>query len=125
VGLIPQSEVASVLAGDSSGARAYESYPLTGSPARRLMDDVARLLREGAVARCPHPGEQAFWYLPARMLACAPCVGELAGGAAGTACEACGAPATAVAAWVAGDVPCIAGLCGRCHEIGLVPVAPN
>jgi len=77
--------VASVLAGDSSGARAYESYPLTGSPARRLVDDAARLLRHGAVSRCPHPEQPAFWYLPARTLACAPRPRRILGSAAGAA----------------------------------------
>lgn len=115
-----------MLAGDAPGARACESYPLSGSPARRLVDDAARMLRRGAVARCPHPDEPAFWYLPAGTLACASCVGELAGTAsAGGTCEACGDPASAIVAWVASGVPCIAGLCERCRGIGLVPVAPN
>lgn len=116
-----------MLAGDSSGAWAYESYPLTGSPARRLVDDAARLLRHGAVARCPHPQQPAFWYLPARTLACAPCTGELLDAADGAAarCEVCGEPASAVASWVVGDVPCIASLCERCHATGAVPLIPN
>jgi len=114
-----------VLADDASGARGYQSYPLTGSPARRLHDDAARQLRHGRVPRCPHPERPAFWYLPAGTLACAPCAGELLGADSGTACQACGEPASAVAGWVIGDVPCIAGLCERCQSSGLVPIIPN
>jgi hypothetical protein len=40
-------------------------------------------------------------------------------------CQICTAPATAVAAWVAGDVPCFSHLCEECHGIGFVPVMPN
>ena len=116
-----------MLAGDSSGAHGYRSYPLTGSPARRLLDETARLLGSGAVPRCPHPGEPAFWFLPAGLLACGPCADELFDAAAGTAqaCHACGAPASAVAAWVVEDVPCVAALCEACHSTGLVPIMPN
>ena len=114
-----------MLAGDASAARAYQSYPLPGSPARRLHDDAARLLRRGLVPRCPHPEQPAFWYLPAGTLACAPCIGELLGVGSGTACQACGDPASATAVWVIGDVPCITGLCERCHTSGLVPLIPN
>lgn len=114
-----------MLADESSGAWAYESYPLAGSPARRLVDDAARMLRQDAVARCPHPGEPAFWYLPAGTLACASCVAELLAAATENTCEACGAPAAAFAAWVVSDVPCIAGLCEGCSDIGLVPLVAN
>jgi hypothetical protein len=115
-----------VLAGDSPGARSYQSYPLTGSPARRLQDETARLLGRDGVPRCPHPGEPAFWYLPAGTLACAPCLADLLAGAGpADACQACGAPAAAVAAWMVGDVPCVAGLCAPCHTTGLVPLVPN
>jgi hypothetical protein len=116
-----------VLAGDSSGAHGYQGYPLTGSPARRLQDHTARLLGRGAVPRCPHPDQPVFWFLAIRTLACAPCTGELLGAAGGgeAACQACGQPASAVAAWMVGDVPCIADLCDGCHTTGLVPLAPN
>ena len=116
-----------MLAGSSSGAHGYQSYPLTGSPARRLLDETARLLGSGTVPRCPHPGEPAFWFLPAGLLACGPCAGELLDAAAGAeqSCHACGAPAGAVAAWVVGDVPCVAALCEACHSTGLVPILPN
>ena len=116
-----------MLAGDPSGAHGYQSYPLTGSPARRLQDDTARLLRSGNVPRCPHPGEPSFWFLPAGLLACALCASELLDVPAGAepACQACGGPAEAVAAWVVGDVPCVAALCGPCHGTGLVPLLPN
>ncbi len=116
-----------MLAGDSPGAQAYQSYPLPGSPARRMHDNAARLLGCGAVPRCPHPDEPAFWFLQAGQLACAPCAGELLAATDGTEtpCQACGAPATAVAAWMVGDVPCIAGLCDPCHLTGLVPLTPN
>jgi hypothetical protein len=125
--------VASVLAGDSSGAHdypgahGYQSYPLTGSPARRLQDDTARQLGRGTVPRCPHPGEPAFWFLSTGLLACVPCTSRLldAGAGADRACQVCGNPANTAAAWVVGDVPCIAALCEICHGTGLVPLIPN
>lgn len=115
-----------MLTGESPGARAYQSFPLTGSPAWLLQDDTTRLLSQGTVRRCPHPDEPAFWFLAAGTLACAPCMGELLEAAsASEACQACGAPASAVAAWMVGDIPCIAGLCDRCQDTGLVPLGPN
>ncbi len=116
-----------MLAGNPSGAHGYQSYPLTGSPARRLQDDTARLLGTGSVPRCPHPGEPAFWFLAAGLLACGPCASEFLDAAAGAAqvCQACGNQASAVAAWVVGDVPCVAALCDPCHSTGLVPILPN
>jgi hypothetical protein len=113
---------------DGAASRGYQGLPLSGSPAARLLDDTARLLASGRVPRCPHPGEPAFWYLPAGILACAPCLGELAAGAGhgpAPACQACAAPAAAVAAWVTAGVPCLAALCEACHTTGLVPVTPN
>lgn len=109
------------------GAYGYQSYPLPGSPARRLHDEAARLLGSGELSRCPHPDQPVFWYLPAEVLACAPCLDQLlaAAGSSGTVCQACAAPASAIAAWTVGDVPCVAGLCDGCRQTGLVPLAPN
>lgn len=110
---------------ESATARAYHAWPLAGSPAGRLRDDVARVLASGLVRRCPHPDQPAFWFLPAGILACASCTGELAGGAGTAACQACGEPGSAIAAWVTGGVACVAPLCEGCHSDGLVPAAPN
>jgi hypothetical protein len=108
-------------------ARGYRSLPLPGSPAAQLRDDTAGLLASGLLPRCPHPGRPAFWFLPTGTLACAPCAGQLLAAAGGQAdrCQACGGPATAVAAWVIGDVPCVGTLCVPCSTTGLVPEAPN
>jgi hypothetical protein len=111
--------------GHAAGGHAYQGLPLAGSPAARLADDAARTLAAGLLPRCPHPDQPAFWYLPAGMLACAPCANRLAASTGRVACHSCGAPASAVAAWVSGDVPCVAGLCGRCRATGLVAVTPN
>ncbi|HCU97259.1 MAG TPA: hypothetical protein DHU96_32945 [Actinobacteria bacterium] len=108
------------------GVHGYRSFPLTGSPAGRLQDDSARILAAGLLPHCPHPDQPAFWYLPAGVLACAPCTDQFIETSGESAdCHACGGPASAVAAWVTGGVPCIAGLCEQCRGTGLVPLAPN
>lgn len=113
--------------GEVSGARGCHAAPLVGSPAARLRDDTARKLASGLIRRCPHPQEPAFWYLSAGMLTCAACTAQAAQavGAAPATCSACGAPADAIAAWVADGVPCLAHLCGTCRDSGLVPLTPN
>lgn len=113
---------------DPAGARGYQSYPLTGSPLGQLRDDAARMLASGLLPRCPHEDQPVFWYLPATMLTCVACTDEAmrdASGGTDPACHICGAPSSAVAAWVSDGVPCIAGLCEQCHTDGLVPLAPN
>jgi cytochrome c5 len=92
-----------------------------------LRDDTTRMLAAGLLPRCPHPDQPAFWYLPGGTLACAPCTEDLIEntGEGASLCHVCGEPATAVAAWVSGGVPCVAGLCKGCHATGLVPLAPN
>lgn len=111
---------------DDGAAHAYRSHALAGSPARRLQDEAAALLASGAVPRCPHQGQPVVWYFPAGMLACAVCADAfLASAGREEACHLCGGPAAAVAAWVAGDVPCVAGLCEQCRTAGVVPLAPN
>ena len=113
-------------ADDLSGVRSYHGLPLAGSPAARLQDDTARMLASGLIPRCPHPDRPAIWFLPAGMLACASCADRFIEATPDDAiCHACGEPATAMAAWVVGSVPCVAGLCDGCHGTGLVPVTPN
>jgi hypothetical protein len=115
-----------VLLGDPSAVRGYQSLPLPGSPARRLQEDARRLLGSGAVERCPHPDQPPFWYVAPGRLACVPCTCEYVREADERAgCDACGGTAVAVAAWVVGDVPCLASLCKECHRAGLVPLTPN
>jgi len=113
--------------GDLSGARAFQGHPLAGSPAGRLRDAAARIIAAGTLPRCPHPDQPALWYLPAGWLTCVPCTTGLleAAGSQQAGCHLCGAPATAVAAWVVGDIPCIGPLCDQCHSTGLVPLTPN
>ena len=112
---------------DLSGARAYQGWPLTGYPAGRLQDAAAEILAAGTLPRCPHPDQPPLWYLPAGSLTCGACTGALlqAADASPVRCQICTAPATALAAWVAGDVPCFSHLCEECHSIGLLPVMPN
>lgn len=106
--------------------RVYQSYPLAGSPVGRLHDDTARMLASGLLPRCPHPDQPALWYLPARMITCVACADEFMGDL-GTAsvCAVCGEPASSVAAWVTGGIPCIAALCEPCQKGGMVPLASN
>lgn len=109
-----------------SGARGHQALPLDGSPAGRLRAEAARQLASGLIRRCPHTAEPAFWYLSAGMLGCAPCTSRHVQAASSpAACHACGAPATAIAAWVDAGVPCLAHLCERCQSGGLVPLTPN
>ena len=104
----------------------YRGLPLAGSPAGRLQDHTTRMLAGGTLPRCPHPDEPAFWYLPAGVLTCAPCMGQfIAAAGEPAACHVCGGPSAAIAAWVAGGVPCLADLCQQCHANGLVPLVPN
>jgi hypothetical protein len=116
-----------VPADDLSAARAYQGHPLAGSPAGRLRDAAARVIAAGTLPRCPHPDQPALWYLPAGSLTCGACTGALLEAADRTqpGCHICGAPATAIAAWVVRDAPCIGPLCDGCHGTGLVPVTPN
>jgi hypothetical protein len=112
---------------DLSGARAYQGRPLPGSPAGRLQDAAAEILAAGTLPRCPHPDQPPLWYLPAGSLTCGPCTGALllAADANPARCQICTAPATAIAAWVLGDVPCFSHLCEECRSIGFLPVVPN
>jgi len=114
-------------ADDLSGVRSYQGLPLAGSPTARLQDDTARLLASGLIPHCPHQDQPTIWFLPAGMLACVPCADKFMASAAddSATCHACGAPASAMAAWVINGVPCVAGLCEPCHSTGLVPVTPN
>src|SRR4051794_29543263 len=115
-----------MLADDPSGVRAYQGHPLPGSPASRLQEDAARRLRAGTVRRCPHPDQPAFWCLDAGLLTCLPCTREyLQAAREPSACQVCGGPASAMAAWVAGDVPCLAALCEPCRRAGLVLLTLN
>lgn len=61
------------------------------------------------------------------FLACAECATAALEAADGEAavCHICEQPASAVAAWVIRDIPCIARLCDECHGTGLVPLVPN
>jgi hypothetical protein len=115
------------VADDPSGARVHQGRPLAGSPAGRLQDAAAQILAAGSLPRCPHPDQPAWWYLPAGVLTCGDCTGTLlrAADSQPARCQICTAPATAMAAWVNGDVPCFSHLCEECHSIGLVPVVPN
>jgi hypothetical protein len=119
--------VSGVPANELAGARVYWSHPLAGSPAGRLQDASVRTLAAGALPRCPHPDQLAFWYLPAGTLTCGDCTGELldAVDRVPPDCHSCGAPATALATWVAGGIPCIGPLCEPCQRAGLVPLVPN
>jgi hypothetical protein len=114
-------------ADEIAGARVYWSLPLDGSPAGRLHDDTLRTIAAGTLPRCPHPGQLSFWYLPAASLTCSECTGELLEAADRDRpdCQSCGAPATALATWVAGSIPCIGPLCEPCQRAGLIPVVPN
>lgn len=115
------------MTGEFRAPHGYKGLPLPGSPAARLRDETVKGLASGQLPRCPHPDEPAFWYLPAGMLACVACADRLieAAGDEPAACHACGEPASVVAAWITDGVPCVAGLCEQCRNVGLVPLSPN
>lgn len=117
----------SLPADDLSRVRSYHGLPLAGSPTARLQDDTARMLASGSIPRCPHQDQPQIWFLPAGMLACVACADQYMRSADddSATCHACGAPASAMAAWLVNDVPCVAGLCEPCHSTGLVQVTPN
>ena len=108
-------------------ARAFRGRPLNGSPAGRLQDAAAEILAAGTLPRCPHPDQPPLWYLPAGSLTCCDCTGACCGRPTRRppAARSAESPATAMAAWVIGDVPCFSHLCEECHSIGLLPVVPN
>lgn len=112
---------------DLAVARAFRGRPLNGSPAGRLQDAAAEILAAGTLPRCPHPDQLPLWYLPAGSLTCYYCTAILLGAADAkpACCQICRGPATAMAAWMIGDVPCFSHLCEECHSIGFVPVMPN
>jgi hypothetical protein len=116
-----------VPADDLTGVRAYQGHPLAGSPAGRLQDAAAQVLAAGNLPRCPHPDQPPWWYLPAGALTCGDCTRALLEAADDSrpGCHICGTPATAVAAWMLGDVPCLGHLCDECHGTGLVPLTFN
>ena len=112
--------------GSAAGAQGYQAHALPGSPARRLQQEAARLLGAGTVRRCPHPDEPAFWRLDTGSVACLRCAtGGRPSAEPAAGCQCCGRPAAALAAWVAGDVACLAPLCDECSTAGLTPVTPN
>jgi hypothetical protein len=114
-------------ADELAGARVYWSLPLDGSPAGRLHDASMRTIAAGTLPSCPHPDQLFFWYLPAGLLTCAECTSDLleAADRDQPGCHSCGGPATALATWVAGGIPCIGPLCEPCQRAGLVPLIPN
>jgi hypothetical protein len=114
-------------ADELAGARVYWSLPLDGSPAGRLRDASARTIAAGTLPSCPHPDQLFFWYLPAGLLTCAECTSDLLETADRDQpdCHSCGAPATALATWVARGIPCIGPLCEPCQHAGLIPLIPN
>ena len=88
-------------------------------PGREAPDDARlEILAAGTLPRCPHPDQPPLWYLPAGSLTCGDCTGALlwAADAKPACCQICAGRATAIAAWVIGDVPCFSHLCEECQQ---------